>query len=255
MALSDFFSKESRGSRALKKMVQRANDKHAQSPDRWKALESLRDDGSPEAVLGLLRRFNFRYDKSIEDEQEKDWVYESLVDLGEKVLPQLRQHMRETDTLAWPLKVLEKVTTGEAFREALHELCERNDNSYVRDPSKKIQLVHFMGDHKDPVLAQLLVPYVDDADEGVRFTAVEALLQQKNQEVGAPPMIRRFLNSQEESRRIKVRIAEGLASLGWPLAAAAAGGAAEVGEFDRALSELIPGARLDGQKKVKLPGA
>ncbi len=253
VALSDFFSKESRGSRALKKTVQRANDKHAQSGDRWKALEALRDDGSPEAVLGLLRRFTFRYDKSIEDEQEKDWVYHTLVELGDKVLPQLRQHMRETDTLAWPLKVLEKVASGDTFRDALRELCERNDNSYIRDPTKKIQLVHFMGDHCDPVLAQLVVPYVEDADEGVRFTAVEAVVQQKNQEVGLVPLIKLFLTQSEESRRIKVRIAEGLAQLGWALNVHGGTAAQQTAEFERVLSELIPGARLDGQKKLKLP--
>ncbi|HNF99133.1 MAG TPA: hypothetical protein PK493_17675, partial [Pseudomonadota bacterium] len=67
-------------------MIQRASDKHAQSPDRFRALELLRDDGSADAIIGLLRRFSFVYDKTIEDEQEKEWVYHELVAMGPKVL-------------------------------------------------------------------------------------------------------------------------------------------------------------------------
>ena len=87
MGLADFFTKEGRQARNLQKMIQRASDKHAQSPDRFRALELLRDDGSPEAVIGLLRRFSFVYDKTIEDEQEKEWIYHELVGMGTKVLP------------------------------------------------------------------------------------------------------------------------------------------------------------------------
>src|SRR5438094_130613 len=102
--------------------MQRAVDKHAQSADRWKAMESLRDEGSQEAVLGLLRRFSLFYDKTIEDEQEKEWVYQTLVDMGDQILPALRRYVKETDTLAWALKVLEGVVKGDRLREILREL-------------------------------------------------------------------------------------------------------------------------------------
>ena len=246
MGLSDFFSKDSRSNRALKKNMQRAVDKHAQSIDRWRAMEALRDDGSAEAVLGLLRRFSLRYEKSIEDEQEKEWVYQTLVDLGERVLPELRRYLRDSDTIAWALKVLEGVAKGDKFREALTELCEQNDNTYVRDPSKKIQLVHFMGEHHDPVLAKLLVPYLEDADEGVRFKAVEALLSQRQFEVAMEAMLRLLQLPSEESRRIKVRIVEGMAAEGWALPASS-------DAVERLVMDLVPGARLDKERRVVAP--
>ncbi|MCS6912570.1 MAG: HEAT repeat domain-containing protein [Myxococcales bacterium] len=245
MRLSSYFSREGRSERALKKNLQRAVDKHAQSPDRLRALEALRDDGSPEAILGLMRRFSMRYDKSIEDEQEKEWVYQVLCGMGERILPQLRQYMRETDTLALALKVLEKITHGEQFRQVIAELCEQNDNSYVRDPSKKIQLLHFMGEHRDPELARLLLPYLEDMNEGVRYTAVESLLQQRLPEVTLVPLLRHMLSEAEESRRIKVRIAEGLAQLGQPLPERRE-------EVAAVLPDLLPGARLDAQGRIRL---
>ena len=66
--------------------------------------------------------------------------------------------MRESDTLSWALKVLEHIATGDAFHQTLQALCEQNDNSYVRDPSKKIQLVHFMGEHRGPEMTAMIVP-------------------------------------------------------------------------------------------------
>lgn len=244
MGLSDFFSKDSRSTRALKKNMARAIDKHAQSFDRYRAMEALRDDGSPDAILGLLRRFSLRYEKSIEDEQEKEWAYQTLCELGERVLPELRRYCKESETIAWGLKVLESVAKGETFQKFLRELCEQNDNSYARDPSKKIQLVHFMGDHRDPVLVELLLPYLEDVDEGVRFTAVEALLAQGQPEALAS-LLKLLQSTAEESRRIKVRIVQGLASTGWALP--------EDGGLERLVAELVPGARVGQDRRVVAP--
>ena len=245
MGLADLFSKEARARNNLKKTIQRAADKHAQSGDRFRALEQLRDDGGPEAIGGLLRRFSFVYDKSIEDEQEKEWVYQILVELGSKVLPELRRYMRESETLSWSLKVLEHIATGDAFHKTLQTLCEQNDNSYVRDPSKKIQLVHFMGEHRDPEIVAMIVPYVDDIDEGVRFKAVEALIHQGQREVILAPLVGRLLNKSEESRRIKVRILEGLSETATPITE-------RTSEVERALNDLGLDGKLDSQKRLKL---
>jgi hypothetical protein len=245
LGLADLFSKEARSRRNLQKTIQRAGDKHAQSADRWKSLETLRDDGSAEAIGGLLRRFSFNYDKSIDDEQEKEWVYQALCSMGGKVLPELRSYMRESETLAWPLKILEHIAKGEKFLETLRMLCEWNDNSYVRDPSKKIQLVHFMGEHRDPAIAELIVPYLEDVDEGVRFKAVEALFGQGHRDVGLAPLIKALGNPSEESRRIKVAILEGLSAAGWPLGEHATA-------VEKALADLYIDGKLDREKRLKL---
>jgi HEAT repeat protein len=236
VGFADLFSKEARNRRNLEKTIQRANDKHAQSADRWKSLESLRDDARPEAIGGLLRRFSFNYDKTIEDEQEKEWVYQELCALGSKILPELRRYMRDSETLSWSLKILEHVSTGESFHETLRMLCEWNDNSYVRDPSKKIQLLHFLGEHRDPAIAALVIPYLEDIDEGVRFKAVEALFHQGLRELTLAPLCVLLSSPSEESRRIKVAILEGLSAAKWPLDEQAA-----------TVSKLVFDLNLDGK--------
>jgi hypothetical protein len=241
MGLMDLFGG---GKGRLHKHVARAKNKDAQSADRFASLEALRDDGSAEAVEGLLGRFTIRYDKSIEDEQEKQWVFDELVKLGPKVLPPLQAHLRRAESIAWGLKVLHEVVPADEALPVLTDLCERNDNTYTRDPSKKIQLLHYLGDHDDIRYGKLLVPYLVDVDEGVRFVTVEGLLHHKDAEAAREPLLKALLNEKEESRRIKRRIVDGFADLGWDAKGFS-------GSVEKLLEDLLPGARLDNHGKIK----
>src|SRR5436305_1395184 len=60
----------------LRKHVARAKNKDAQSVDRFSSLEALRDDGSPEAVLGLLTN-----DKE-ESRRIKKRILDGFADVG-----------------------------------------------------------------------------------------------------------------------------------------------------------------------------
>ena len=51
--------------------------------------------------------------------------------------------------------------------------------------------------------------------EGVRFAAVESLLRLKNEEVAREALLQVFVSDTEESLRLRIRIAEGFAELGW----------------------------------------
>ena len=98
MGLFDFFSKESRGKSAVESASKRVMTKHLQSPDRFAAMEKLREVGTDDALYGLARRFSYVYDKSIEDEQEKEWVTETLI--GRPVF--VTDYPREMSPLAKP---------------------------------------------------------------------------------------------------------------------------------------------------------
>jgi HEAT repeat protein len=244
MGLKDFLTAEGRAERSLRKHVARARNKDAQSIDRMASLEALAHDNSPEAVEGLLGRFTIRYDKSIDDEAEKDFVFEHLSELGAKVLPQLHPHLQRAESIAWGLKLLKAVANKEQAWPILVDLCERNDNTYVRDPSKKIQLIGFLGEQDDARAAPAIVPYLEDMDEGVRFSAVEALLHHKIAEVGRDPLLTLLVNPKEESLRIKKRILDGFADLGWDVKG-------QSGTVEKMLPELLPGGRLDNHGKIK----
>jgi HEAT repeat protein len=215
MGLLGFLSKEVRERRNLERNVSRAVNKYAQSPDRYKALQSLIEDGSPDAIYGALRRFGMVYDKSIEDEQEKEWLFDGLVEKGAAILPQVERYLQSAESISWPLRLLSKVAGKEHELEVVKRVLDRHEPGYERDPTKKIQLLNYLAGLKEAGAPALVVPYLSDMDEGVRYAAAEALVRLGNEEIARDPLIAHFVADSEESLRVRLQIAEGLASHGW----------------------------------------
>jgi hypothetical protein len=217
MGFMDRFSKDGRDQRSREKNAARAIDKYAQSPDRMKALQALRDDGSTESLFALMRRFGMMYDKTIEDEQEKEWVFEMLVEKGGAVLPALKRYMAVAESISWPLRLLDKVVDGKEGRiDVIAEVLERHEPGYERDPTKKIQLLTHLGSLKHARVPSLAVPYLEDMDEGVRYAALEALIRQGDEAAARTHLLDLF--AKEGSLRLRIRIADGFAELGWSVA-------------------------------------
>jgi hypothetical protein len=215
MGVFDIFSKDGRQLRARDKNISRAVNKYSQSPDRLKALQSLRDDGSPEALYGMLRRFGMMYDKTIEDEQEKDWVFEVLVEKGAAIIAPIKKYLFSADSISWPLRLLDRVAGKEEELEVLKAVLERHEPGYERDPTKKIQMLNHLAAIKDDRVPPLIVPYLADMDEGVRYSAVEALLRHKNEDAAREPLLLHFISDSEDSLRIRLQIAEGFTDMAW----------------------------------------
>jgi HEAT repeat protein len=237
MGLLDIFkSKDERTEKSREKNISRALNKYAQSPDRLRALEILLEDGSEEALFGMMRRFGFQYDKSIEDEFEKEWVCDGLVSKGAAALPAVRRYLKSADSVSWPLRVLDKIAASkEEELEVLQEVLARHEPGYERDPTKKIQVLTHLGHLDNPGISALVAGYLQDMDEGVRFTAAETLLKHKDQPASAAALLAQFAADTEESLRLRLRIAEGFVDLKWP-----------VGELREAVEKKLPDAyKLD----------
>ena len=216
MGLFDIFSKEKREERARAGNIKGALNKYAQSGDRYRAMEGLATEGSDESLYGLLRRFGMMYDKSIEDEQEKEWVFDTLVSKGEATLPAVERYLISADSVSWPLRVLQKIAPSkDAEVDLVAKILARHEPGYERDPTKKIQLIRHLGLLKHAKAPDVVAPYLEDMDEGVRFATIEALLACKNEEVAREKLLELFVSDKEESLRLRLRIAEGFADLGW----------------------------------------
>jgi hypothetical protein len=215
MGVFDLFSKDGRALRARESNIKRAVNKYAQSPDRMKALQSLRDEGSPEALYGLLRRFGMMYDKTIEDEQEKEWVFDMLLEKGPAIIEPIKKYLLSAESISWPLRLLDRVAGKEQELEVLKLVLERHEPGYERDPTKKIQMLNHLASVKDDRVPPLVVPYLGDMDEGVRYAAVEALVRHKNEEIAREPLLQHFVSEGEDSLRVRIQIAEGFAELAW----------------------------------------
>ena len=203
------FSKEA----ALKRAAKKATNKLAQSPDRWAAMEKLVEDGSEESLYTLCRRFSITSTKLSEDEQEKEWVVDALTSKGEAVLPALQRYLKAATAISYPLRVLANVSHGsKRALEVIDQVLADEVPGYTRDPEKRIDIINWLAEYKpatDQEVAARVAPYLVDRDENTRFAAVETLYL-RPADLAAEPLVTALLNPDEESGRLKLRIAETL---------------------------------------------
>jgi hypothetical protein len=214
VGLKDLFS--GGGKSKVDKHVKVITNPYTQSADRYAAMEKLLADGSDEALVGLMKRFTIVATKSIEDEEEKGWVYRQLSGLGNKVLPALKQFCLESENVAWALRILEDVADEKHEWEVLDAMLERHPPEYARDPKTKLQILTHVAEIDDPHVVDTLIRYLADPDEGVRFFAVEQLVDIADDRAKAP-LIGRLGDKAEDSIRLRTRVLEGLATLGWDI--------------------------------------
>ncbi len=213
------FSKE----RALQRTIEKATNKLAQQPDRWGALEKLREDGTEDAIFGLCKRWSVTSLKGVEDEQEKAWVVDILVEKGPVVLAPLVRFMKTADQLAFALRVLDRVAEHAKQLAVIDELLATEPPGYVRMPDRRIDLIKWFGEHtgmSDDDVIPRLVPYLADFDENSRFGAIEGLANHDPARI-VGPLIDALVRPEEESGRIRRTIVEALERTKAPLGARA----------------------------------
>ena len=209
------FSKE----RALQRTIDKATNKLAQQPDRFGALEKLREDGSPDALYGLCKRWSITSLKGVEDEQEKNWVVDVLVEKGAASLVAVQRYMKNAEQLAFPLKVLERVADHDTLLKAIDEVFASEPPGYVRMPERRIDLIKWLGEWKsatDDEVISRVTPYLPDFDENVRFSAIETMATKDPKKI-AGALIDALVRPEEESGRIRRTVVEALERTKAPL--------------------------------------
>lgn len=238
------FSKE----RALQKTIEKATNKLSQQPDRWGALEKLREEGSEEALFGLSKRWAVTSLKGVEDEQEKSWVVDVLVEKGnsypaatagqtteqreegrlknrDTVLAALVRFMKSSEevSLSYPLSVIGRIADHDKVLEIVDGLFKSEVPGYVRFAERRIDLIKWFSEWKDATDDEVISrvqPYVADFDEVVRVTAIEAI-GSRDPAKFVDLMITALVRPEEESGRIRRTIVEVLERRKVPLGARA----------------------------------
>ncbi len=231
MAFFGLFGKRS-AEASIKKHGPRVADKRAQAPDRWDSIQTLRklvvaaraaaatDEDRRDAKLAiaaLLPRFNFVVDPSITDDEEKEEVCRVCVEAGELAVEPVVAHLAKTDSLAWPLKILEKVGSSERVVAELLALLSRMDTEYERDPSRKLAVLQALEDRRHPTIAAVVLRFLDDVNEVARYHAAGVLLAQDDAAAHRPAFER--LLASDESARVRSRILDEYATRRWDVGA------------------------------------
>jgi len=214
MGLLDIFAKNDSPA-AIKKHAVRVGNKRSQAQDRWDSIKALRKAGGVLAAEALLPRFDYKVDPSISDREEKDYVVECLVHIGDTGLPAVRAFLHSSDSIAWPLRVLTQLLDEQGVVSELLALAADMSAEYERFPEKKIQVLAELEERRDPRIAAAAVPFLRDRNETTRYHAAGALLRQANAAEFLDAVVDAFLD--EESARIRATALDRLAEASLPV--------------------------------------
>ena len=199
----------------VKKLVTKATQKFGPPENRQEALQRLVALGTPEALEGMLARFTVRVDPGITDQEEKQYVFESLVEAGETAVAPLKAFIERSEHPTWALQALERLVPSEQVVAVILDALDREGPDWTRDPEKKCTLLRYLQQARDASIAPRLVPYFADPSEEVRSAAMSVVMEQEAPSAAHEPLVDALLAAAEQkSDRIRRQAAEALARVG-----------------------------------------
>jgi len=203
------------GGNKVDRCVKKLTNAYVQTHERLRMLEMLSEIGTNDALYGILKRFTFRTEASIVDEDEKEIAFKHLVYAGPAAIGPIERFVGENDAVFWPIKALREIAGLDAAVDLILTALDRAEARSARVNEQKIQLVSNLRDFEHPrVLARLQV-LVTDESEDVRIMAMDGLLTY-GEDIALQPAARLLLDA-EESPRVKMVLLEQLIDEGWSL--------------------------------------
>lgn len=214
--LSNLFggSSEERETRRIRDLSKKAQEKYGDPASRTRALEQLRDIGTPAAIAALLQRFTVKTEPGITDAEEREFTLSIITSFGETAVEPVQDFIRTNDNVAWALRCLDELVPEEQRIGFLVEVLDRLGREYSRDPDKKVLLINHVAQTKDERIPPAVRPFLEDASDEVRIAALQALVAQ--QDVGSAAAIVDCL-VEAEAPRVQTAAADALASLAAPV--------------------------------------
>jgi hypothetical protein len=186
----------------------------SQNYERQEAIEQLSQMANAAGAAALLRRFDFSMEPSIVDQDEKEAAVQGIVAAGQAALDPIHAYCARAESLNWPLKVLRQIVPNDQMVQELLTLLDLFDTEYMRNPEPKIQLISMLGEYKTPEVREAVEPFLSDVNESVRFHAAGTIFAMADAEA-LQPLIEAL--GQEESLRVKNRVARGLEQAAWEI--------------------------------------
>ncbi|MCP4604922.1 MAG: HEAT repeat domain-containing protein [Proteobacteria bacterium] len=215
MGILDFISSEKRKERRLERSIRGANSKFKPKDYRQIALTEVIEEakrGNEVAVAGLLSRFAVNAEPTIEDEKEKEWVCDALIEIGRPALPQIKRILRTAESVNWAQRTLRNIIPVDEYIQELLDVLSDFDTEYERNPDRKLQTIMALSETTREEIATALVRFLDDVDETVRFHTIVALAKQ-GLELAREPMLKTMC--EDESIRVRNETIDAFSHLGW----------------------------------------
>jgi HEAT repeat protein len=214
----------------IAKHTRRLTNRDAQPEDREASAQWLAGQGTPQAIMGLLARFDMKLDHDLKNQAEREQVFDLLRSLGDDAVEPTRAWLRQCKSVAQPLALLSAIQGEEAAIQAAFEVLRiEHERGNDFKPAKKKAVLIWLAERRHPGAIDEAARFVDDFDEGVRYAVAEVIAAQKDP-AGREPLLRMLTNPEEESGRLRARICEVFVQQGW-----------SVGESAAALDGHLPG--------------
>ncbi|WP_373046266.1 HEAT repeat domain-containing protein [Vulgatibacter sp.] len=207
-------SREEREAKRIRELSKKTQEKYGDAGARTRALEQLRDIGSPQAIAALLQRFTVTTEPGITDAEEKEFTLSIITSFGDAAVGPVEDFIRGQDSVGWAVRCLEELVDEDRVIGTLTSVLDQLSREYVREPDKKVLLINHLADYKDPRIDPAVSAFLDDPSDEVRVAALQTLVKQGD--TGAREAIVACLTN-AEAPRVRTAAAGALADLGLPL--------------------------------------
>lgn len=176
MALMGLFGRGPMSDKKIDKVAKLASNPFAQPDVRMKEMQRLLQEGTDPAYRGLLKRFAANANGQIADEEEKQWLEDKIVDVGESIKEPLQDYILGNKTLSYALRAYERIFGLERSIEFFLEVLDRHGPEAYREAEAKQQIALVLAEHpEDERVLPGLLPFVEDHSDDVRWAVLDAV--------------------------------------------------------------------------------
>lgn len=209
--------------RAISQASKLACNPFAQPEVRMRELQRLLKQSTPESIAGAVRRFTANAQGHIADEEEKSWLMDALVEVGDRAAQPLEAYIRREQKLTYSLIAYQRIVGDDAAR-ALY--CQVLQDIGPKDHQKiepKEQLVTaLLPAMQEPAVQRALAPFLSDHSDDVVYRVLDGVQQLMDADTTRlePPIVQgltTLLTHPLTSARISRRVAGLLVRYGAPL--------------------------------------
>ena len=225
MGLMSLFGKGPLSPGKVDKIAKLAANPFAQPDVRMKEMQRLLSDGSPLALRGVLKRFAANASGHIADEDEKKWLEDQLVEVGDDALEPLADYVRSEEQITYALRAYRRIAGDEATVAFLLGVLNHYGPDDYRSSEAKVQVIGELAhDAADPRVLPGLVPFLHDHSDEVRWAVLD-LIEAAAREGRLPADLQAasaqalgaMILSDDNRPRIERRAAELLCEHEWPV--------------------------------------
>jgi HEAT repeat protein len=239
----DFLTGGSGPEKALK-LKPKVTQKYGDPATRQKAIHTLGDMKTPEAVAVLMMRYTIMVDPHTTDADEKDTVFGYICSVGGDAVAPVKDFLRKSESASsWAIKILAELVSPEELIGIVCEELHRLGTEYTRDPEKKTVLLNFVEDKRDPRIAPEVLLLLDDPADDVKLASLRALAPLKYEPAREP--ILKVLIEDETAKRVQTACINTLAESAFTVQ----------GYREKVEKRLSEGWFIDGAGALKKRGA